>query len=85
MNPTVSIQAYSLLDFTLAVQDAVKQGYEVSVDNEHYPNQLGVLYVATLVNPAANAAQEKEAAEYKLEEVPAEEQVAPKRKTKQAV
>lgn len=70
MNPTIQIQTYSLYDFAVAVQDAVKQGYELSLENEHYPQQLGVLYVATLVKPA--------------EEVPAEEQVAPKRKTKVA-
>lgn len=41
MDETISIQAYTLGDYTLAVINAVKQGYTMSLDNDKYPYSFG--------------------------------------------
>jgi hypothetical protein len=56
MKETKQIVTYSLIDFAIALQEGLKEGYELCVDvNEFVPQQIGTLMVCTLVKP--NAAQ----------------------------
>lgn len=49
----VTIQAYSLVDFSLAVQDKILEGYRFDVtQNDTCPVQLGVLLHCVMVKPA---------------------------------
>lgn len=49
----VIIQAYSLVDFSLAVQDKILEGYRFDVTrNDTCPVQLGVLLHCVMVKPA---------------------------------
>jgi hypothetical protein len=50
MQAQVSIQAHNLISFLEQFQEQVQAGYVMDLEsNERYPQQIGVLYTATLV------------------------------------
>jgi len=53
LEDTLQITAYSVYDLVDAVAKATKEGYEVSTNNEDYPQMLGIgLFVLTMRKPA---------------------------------
>ena len=58
MNNTLSITEYSLLDYSLKLQDAVEKGYRVSDSVEGSPIMVGFVYTATLVKREAKVVGE---------------------------
>ena len=58
MNNTLSITEYSLLDYSLKLQDAVEKGYRVSDSVEGSPIMVGFVYTATLVKREAEVVGE---------------------------
>lgn len=46
---TVIIDEYSLVDFVKSIQTCVKEGYEVSLLNEHYPQGMSGWYRVGMV------------------------------------
>lgn len=50
MKETKPITTHNLYDFCINIQDAVTEGYRLSVENEHFPVQLGPsLYICVMV------------------------------------
>ena len=58
MNNTLSITEYSLLDYSLKLQDAVEKGYRISDSVEGSPLMVGFVYTATLVKREAEVVDE---------------------------
>ena len=58
MNNTLSITEYSLLDYSLKLQDAVEKGYRVSDSVEGSPLMVGFVYTATLMKREAEVVGE---------------------------
>ena len=58
MNNTLSITEYSLLDYSLKLQDAVEKGYRVSDSVDGSPLMVGFVYTATLVKREAEVVGE---------------------------
>jgi hypothetical protein len=53
---SLTIEAYGLLDYSLALEAAIKDGYKVdSSTNENCPTSYGGFYTATVVIPEAQA------------------------------
>lgn len=74
------VQAYGLDALLQEVQELVQRGYVLDYNtNEHYPQQLGHLYVVTMVDPKNQAPVVQEA---KSEDVP---EVTPELKALQAI
>jgi hypothetical protein len=46
---TIRITEYSLLDYSLKLQEQILLGYRVDLGMENYPNQIGTVLVAGLV------------------------------------
>lgn len=46
---TKSILAYSLMDYSTAMQEAILEGYRLDNSNEGYPQQIGALYSCNLL------------------------------------
>lgn len=50
MSKTKSITAYNLYDFSAGVQEAVLEGYRLSIENSNFPVQLGPnLYTCVMI------------------------------------
>lgn len=47
------IEEYSLKDLVLGVQKGVQEGYEVSLDNQNYPQGFSGHFTVGMVKPAA--------------------------------
>ncbi len=62
MQDRITIQEYSLADFTFKVSSLVQQGYVPSEENEGYPTQLGMLYTCNMlkVKPAVEPSEQQE-------------------------
>lgn len=62
MQDRITIQEYSLADFTFKVSSLVQQGYIPSEENEGYPMQLGMLYTCNMlkVKPAVEPSEQQE-------------------------
>ena len=74
------VQAYGLDALLLEVQELIQRGYVLDYNtNEHFPQQLGHLYVVTLVDPKNQVAQPEQA---KQEDTP---EVTPELKALQAI
>ena len=58
MNNTLSITEYSLLDYSLKLQDAVEKGYRISDSVEGSPLMVGFVYTATLMKREAEVVDE---------------------------
>ena len=58
MNNTLNIAEYSLLDYSLKLQEAVEKGYRVSDSVEGSPLMVGFVYTATLVKREAEVVDE---------------------------
>ena len=58
MNNTLSITEYSLLDYSLKLQDAVEKGYRISDSVEGSPLMVGFVYTATLMKREAQVVGE---------------------------
>ena len=58
MNNTLSITEYSLLDYSLKLQDAVEKGYRVSDSVDGSPLMVGFVYTATLMKREADVVGE---------------------------
>ena len=58
MNNTLSITEYSLLDYSLKLQEAVEKGYRVSDSVEGSPLMVGFVYTATLMKREAEVVDE---------------------------
>lgn len=67
----VTIQVYSLVDFSLAVQDKILEGYRFDVTrNDTCPVQLGVLLHCVMVKPDATKQVVEQVAEVHEESAP---------------
>lgn len=56
---TKSITAYNLYDYSVALQQAVTEGYRLNTKNEYFPVQLGSnLFTCTLVKEDAETDDE---------------------------
>lgn len=74
------VQAYGLDVLLQEVQELVQRGYVLDYNtNSHFPQQLGHLYVVTLVDPKNQVAQPEQA---KQEDTP---EVTPELKALQAI
>ena len=58
MSNTLNIAEYSLLDYSLKLQDAVEKGYRVSDSVDGSPLMVGFVYTATLVKLEAEVVDE---------------------------
>lgn len=58
-----NITAYNLFDFLLEVQKAVQQGFELSSDNENFPQAHISLFTVTLIKPEVVAKVETNVAD----------------------
>ena len=58
MSNTLNIAEYSLLDYSLKLQDAVEKGYRVSDSVDGSPVMVGFVYTATLVKREAEVVGE---------------------------
>ena len=55
------IEKYNLADFVLAIEAAVKQGFELNVDhNDHYPMNYGGFYRCTMFKPTKDTKRQPE-------------------------
>lgn len=77
---TKQITEFTFWEFCLAVQKAVKEGFEFAVDNEKFPTAYSGFYNCTMVKPAdytedlsAIAASAKQSVQEKQQEIGAEE------------
>ena len=58
MNNTLNIAEYSLLDYSLKLQEAVEKGYRVSDSVDGSPIMVGFVYTATLMKREAEVVDE---------------------------
>ena len=58
MSNTLNIAEYSLLDYSLKLQDAVEKGYRVSDSVDGSPLMVGFVYTATLMKREAEVVDE---------------------------
>ena len=58
MNNTLNIAEYSLLDYSLKLQEAVEKGYRVSDSVDGSPLMVGFVYTATLMKREAEVVDE---------------------------
>ena len=58
MSNTLNIAEYSLLDYSLKLQDAVEKGYRVSDSVDGSPIMVGFVYTATLMKREADVVDE---------------------------
>ena len=58
MSNTLNIAEYSLLDYSLKLQDAVEKGYRVSDSVDGSPLMVGFVYTATLMKREAEVVGE---------------------------
>ena len=58
MNNTLNIAEYSLLDYSLKLQEAVEKGYRISDSVEGSPLMVGFVYTATLMKREAEVVDE---------------------------
>ena len=58
MSNTLNIAEYSLLDYSLKLQDAVEKGYRVSDSVDGSPIMVGFVYTATLMKREAEVVGE---------------------------
>ena len=58
MNNTLNIAEYSLLEYSLKLQEAVEKGYRISDSVEGSPLMVGFVYTATLMKREAEVVGE---------------------------
>ena len=58
MNNTLNIAEYSLLDYSLKLQEAVEKGYRISDSVDGSPIMVGFVYTATLMKREAEVVDE---------------------------
>lgn len=64
------VQEYSLVDFVLAIQKHVQEGFVVSLTNEGYPSGFSGHFTVGMVKGVAESAPESAGATEQLVDVP---------------
>jgi MinD-like ATPase involved in chromosome partitioning or flagellar assembly len=72
------VHCYDLASFVTAIEQAVKDGYNLDLKNvEHYPQQIGFQFIATMLKQ--DSSLEQEVQEVKQEVVEAEKVPEPEK------